>query len=263
MGLRLLRVQNLTEQRFICMPRYRITVEYDGRPFVGWQRQANGPSVQGALRAAIENFCGELVHVQGAGRTDAGVHALGQVAHFDLSKGHDPGKVRDAINYHLKPDPIAVLAADIVPPEFNARFGAYQRHYRYRILNRRSPATLDAGLVWEVPVALNADTMQEAAQHLVGCHDFTTFRAAQCQAKSPIKNMNELRVERRGNEIEILARAPSFLHNQVRSIVGTLKKVGEGKWTVADVAQALAARDRAACGPVAPPEGLYLVSVDY
>ena len=245
------------------MPRYRLTLEYDGGPFVGWQRQDNGPSVQGALEAAIEKLSGERVTVTGAGRTDAGVHALGQVAHFDLVKTFEPGKVRDALNYHLRPDPVSVLDAAEVDDEFHARFSAVGRHYLFRILNRRSPPALDVDKVWHVSPRLEAEAMHAAAQFLVGQHDFTTFRAAECQAQSPVKTLDRLDVSRRGEEIHIEASARSFLHHQIRSFAGTLKLVGEGKWQPREVKKALEARDRAACGPVAPPEGLYLVKVDY
>ena len=245
------------------MPRYRLTIEYDGGPFVGWQRQDNGPSVQGALEAAIEKLSGERVTVTGAGRTDAGVHALGQAAHFDLVKTFEPGKVRDALNYHLRPDPVSVLEAAAVDEDFHARFSATARHYLFRILNRRSPPALEAGKVWHVSPKLDAEAMHAAAQFLVGQHDFTTFRAAECQAQSPVKTLVRLDVSQRGEEIHIEASARSFLHHQIRSFAGTLKLVGDGKWQPRDVKKALDARDRAACGPVAPPEGLYLVRVDY
>ncbi len=243
--------------------RYRLTLEYDGAPFVGWQRQDNGASVQGALEAAIEKLSGERVTVTGAGRTDAGVHALGQVAHFDLVKEFEPGKVRDALNYHLRPDPVSVLEAAVADGEFHARFSATARHYLFRILNRRSPPALEKGRVWHVSHRLDADAMHAGAQFLVGQHDFTTFRAAECQSPSPVKTLDRLDVSRRADEIHIEASARSFLHHQIRSIAGTLKLVGEGKWTPLEVKKALAARDRAACGPVSPPEGLYLVKVDY
>ena len=245
------------------MPRYRLTLEYDGAPFVGWQRQDNGPSVQGALEAAIEKLSGERVTVTGSGRTDAGVHALGQVAHFDLVKEFEPGKVRDALNYYLRPDPVVVLQADAADSEFHARFSARSRHYLFRILNRRSPPALEIGKVWHVSPKLDAEAMHAAAQALVGQHDFTTFRAAECQAQSPVKTLDRLDVSQRADEIHIEASARSFLHHQIRSFAGTLKLVGEGKWTARDVAEALAAKDRARCGPVAPPDGLYFVRVDY
>jgi tRNA pseudouridine38-40 synthase len=245
------------------MPRYRLTIEYDGGPFVGWQRQDNGPSVQGALEDAIEKLSGERVTVTGAGRTDAGVHALGQVAHFDLEKVFEAGKVRDALNYHVRPDPISVLDAAVADGEFHARFSAQARHYLFRILNRRSPPALEAGKVWHVSPKLDAEAMHAAAQFLVGQHDFTTFRAAECQALSPVKTLDRLDVSQRGDEIHIEASARSFLHHQIRSFAGTLKLVGEGKWQPRDVKKALEARDRSACGPVAPPEGLYLVRVNY
>jgi tRNA pseudouridine38-40 synthase len=245
------------------MPRYRLTLEYDGGPFVGWQRQANGPSVQGALEGAIEKLSGECVTMTGAGRTDAGVHALGQVAHFDLEKQFEPGKVRDALNHYLRPNPIAVLEASVADSEFHARFSATARHYLFRILNRRSPPALQEGRIWHVSPRLDAEAMHAAAQFLVGQHDFTTFRAAECQAQSPVKTLDRLDVSRRADEIHIEASARSFLHHQIRSFAGTLKLVGEGKWMPRDVADALASRERARCGPVSPPDGLYLVRVDY
>lgn len=245
------------------MPRYKLTIEYDGGPFVGWQRQANGPSVQQAIEEAIRGFSGETVVVKGAGRTDAGVHALGQVAHVDLGRDWKAEKVRDAINAHLRPAPVSILSSESVPDDFDARFSAVKRHYLYRILDRRPPPVLDAGRVWHVPSRLDSDAMHAAAQALVGLHDFTTFRASECQARSPVKTLDRLDVSREGAEIAVRASARSFLHNQVRSMVGALKKVGEGRWAVGEVAAALAARDRTRSGPVAPPDGLYLVAVDY
>ena len=245
------------------MTRYRLTLEYDGGPFVGWQRQDNGPSVQGALEAAIGKLSGERITVTGAGRTDAGVHALGQVAHFDLEKPFTPDKVRDALNHFLRPDPVTVLDAAEVAGDFHARFSAAARHYLFRILNRRAQPALDKGRVWHVTALLDTDAMHRAAQILVGNHDFTTFRAAECQAQSPVKTLDRLDVFRRGEEIHIEASARSFLHHQIRSFAGTLKLVGEGKWQPRDVADALAAKDRSRCGPVSPPDGLYLVRVDY
>jgi tRNA pseudouridine38-40 synthase len=245
------------------MPRYRVILEYDGTPFVGWQVQAEGVSVQGRLGQALLRFSGESVSLRGAGRTDAGVHALGQVAHFDLERAWPPGTVRAAVNFHLKPDPIAVLDCAIVPSSFDARFSALARHYRYRILARPAPPVLDRDRVWWVPQPLSAAAMAEAAAVLVGRHDFTTFRAAACQARSAVKTLDRLAVMAAADEILIEASARSFLHNQVRSMVGSLKRVGEGKWTAADVRTALAAKDRAACGPVAPACGLYLARVDY
>jgi tRNA pseudouridine38-40 synthase len=245
------------------MPRYRVTLEYDGTPFVGWQVQALGRSVQGSLTEAIRKFSGETVALRGAGRTDAGVHALGQVAHFDLARTWPIDTVRAAVNFHLKPDPVAVLDCTIVPDGFDARFSAIARHYRYRVLARGAPPVLDRDRVWWVPQRMDVDAMAEAAQALVGRHDFTTFRAAGCQAKSPVKTLDRLAVRTEGQEICIEASARSFLHNQVRSMVGSLKLVGEGKWRPADLGAALAACDRAACGPVAPARGLYLVRVDY
>lgn len=245
------------------MPRYRLTLEYDGRAFVGWQRQPNGPSVQAAVEAAILGFCGETVTVHAAGRTDSGVHALGQVVHVDLAKQAAPDTVRDALNAHLRPALVAVLDAAVADADFHARFSAIERRYRYRIINRRAPLALDLGRAWHVGIALDAAAMREAARLLVGRHDFTSFRAAECQAKSPVKTLDALDVERAGEEICVSARARSFLHHQVRNMVGTLKLVGEGKWTADDVAAALAARDRAKSGPTAPAEGLYLVAVRY
>ena len=219
--------------------------------------------MQGALTAALEAFCGERAHVQGAGRTDAGVHALGQVAHIDLAKEADPETLRDALNAHLRPHPIAVLEAAVVAQEFDARFSATRRYYLYRIVNRRADLAIDRARAWRIARPLDAQSMHVAAQHLVGRHDFTTFRAAECQAKSPVKTLDRLDVERSGDEVRIEAAARSFLHHQVRSMVGSLALVGEGKWQPDDVARALAACDRSACGPVAPPDGLYLVRVEY
>ena len=243
--------------------RYCLTLEYDGAPFVGWQRQENGPSVQGALEEAILKLSGETVTVHGAGRTDAGVHALGQVAHFDLAKEFAPDKVRDALNFHLRPAPVAVLESRIADGEFHARFSATGRHYLYRILTRRAPPALEDGRVWHVVRDLDAEAMHAAARSLVGQHDFTTFRAAECQAKSPVKTLDRLDVSRVGEEVHINAAARSFLHNQVRSMVGSLKLVGEGKWSKRGLETALKAKDRSECGPVAPPQGLYLLRVDY
>ncbi len=245
------------------MPRYRVTLEYDGTPFVGWQVQAAGLSVQGRLAEAIARFSGETAMPRGAGRTDAGVHALGQVAHFDLAREWPTDTVRAAVNFHLKPHPVVVRDCAVVPDSFDARFSATARHYRYRILARRAPPALDNDRVWWVPQPLRAAAMGAAAHVLVGRHDFTTFRAAGCQSRSPVKTLDRLTVTAAGEEIVVEASARSFLHSQVRSMVGSLKLVGEGKWTAADLAAALAARDRAACGPVAPARGLYLVRVDY
>ena len=245
------------------MPRYKLTIEYDGAPFQGWQLQAEGPSVQGVLETAIKDFSGEPSPVQGAGRTDAGVHALGQVAHVDLAKQFEPGTVRDALNAHLRPWPVAVLAAEIVPQDFNARFSAVKRHYLYRIFNRRPDLALERGRAWRVARPLDAAAMHAGAQRLIGKHDFTTFRSTECQAKSPEKTLDQLDVLRSGDEILIITSARSFLHNQVRSMVGSLVNVGEGRWTPDDLFAALQACDRTACGPVAPAEGLYLVKVDY
>ena len=245
------------------MPRYKLTLEYDGTPFVGWQMQENGASVQGRLAEAIKAFSGEDTIPRGAGRTDAGVHALGQIAHFDLAKDWACDKVRDALNAQLRPDPISVLACESVPEGFEARFSATARHYLYRVVNRRSPLALDRDRAWHVIQPLDADVMHAAAQVLIGHHDFTTFRSTECQAPSPMKTLDRLAVTRHGEEVRIEASARSFLHNQVRSMVGSLKLVGDGKWTASDLEKALQARDRSACGPVAPSCGLYLMKVDY
>jgi tRNA pseudouridine38-40 synthase len=245
------------------MPRYKLIIEYDGTPFVGWQVQDNGVSVQGAIAAAVTAFSGETVPVQGAGRTDAGVHALGQVAHVDLAKDWETDSVRDALNFHLRPQPVAVLSAERVGDDFDARFSAIKRHYLYRIVNRRADLALEASRGWRVGRPLDAEAMHGAAQRLVGRHDFTTFRATECQAKSPVKTLERLDVARGGEELNVTAVARSFLHHQVRSMVGSLVHVGEGKWSAGDLAAALAARDRARCGQVAPPQGLYLVRVEY
>ncbi len=247
------------------MPRYRIDLEYDGGPYAGWQRQAGLPTVQQAVEEAIFRLSGETVSIRGAGRTDAGVHATAQVAHVDLVKQWRGDTVRDALNAHLRQagERVAVLAAAQVGDDFDARFSAFGRHYLYRISNRRAPPALDKGKVWWVPKPLDAGAMHHAAQLLLGRHDFTTFRSSQCQANSPIRTLDRLDVTRLGDEIEIRASARSFLHNQVRSMVGSLKRVGDGAWTPADLAAALEAADRAACGQVAPPDGLYLTGVDY
>jgi len=245
------------------MPRYRVTLEYDGTPFVGWQVQALGISVQGRLTEAIAKLAGETVPVRGAGRTDAGVHAKGQVAHFDLSRAWPPETVKNAVNFHLKPDPIAVLDCAVVTDAFDARSSATARHYLYRILARQAPPVLDRDRVWWVPQRLDRVAMRRAAGQLVGRHDFTTFRAAGCQAKSPIKTLDRLEVTSVGEEVQITASARSFLHSQVRSMVGSLKLVGEGKWSVEDLGAALKGCERSACGPVAPARGLYLMQVDY
>ncbi len=245
------------------MTRYKLVVEYDGAGFVGWQRQDNGPSVQAAIERAIEGFCGESVTVHAAGRTDTGVHALGQVVSFDLVKETTADTLRDALNAHLRPAAVAVLSAARVDADFHARFSAKGRAYLYRIVNRRAPLALDRGRAWFVPVPLDAAAMHEAAQVLVGKHDFSSFRSSECQAKSPVKTLDAIEVARDGEEIRITLRARSFLHNQVRILAGTLKLVGEGKWTRADLEAALNARDRAATGQTAPPGGLYFLRVEY
>jgi tRNA pseudouridine38-40 synthase len=245
------------------MPRYKLTIEYDGTPFAGWQIQDDRATVQGALTAAIAALSGEQASVQGAGRTDAGVHALGQVAHVDLARDWRVDTIRDALNAHLRPRPVAVLSAEKVAEDFDARFSATRRHYLYRIVNRRADLALERTRAWRLPRPLDAAAMHAAAQRLIGKHDFSTFRAAECQAKSPVKTLDRLDVERAGEEVRVLASARSFLHTQVRSMVGSLALVGDGKWSADDLGNALAARSRAACAPVAPPEGLYLMRVDY
>jgi tRNA pseudouridine38-40 synthase len=246
-----------------AMPRYKLIIEYDGAPFSGWQYQADAPSVQGAIEDAIAQFDGQRVTIQGAGRTDAGVHALGQVAHCDLRGAHDGGTVRDALNFYLRPQPVAILDAAQVSDDFNARFSATRRHYLYRIVNRRPDLALDLGRAWRVARPLDIAAMREGAQRLIGRHDFTTFRSSECQSKSPVKTLDRLDIEAEGWNVTVHVSARSFLHNQVRSMVGSLVHVGEGKWTADDISRALAARDRSLCGQVAPPEGLYLVKVDY
>jgi len=245
------------------MPRFKLTIEYDGGPFVGWQRQDNGPSVQQALEEAAAALDGGERVVYGAGRTDAGVHALGQVAHVDLEKELDPDTVRDALNHHVRPHPIAVLEAERVSEDFHARFSAKMRGYIYKICDRRAPLALERGRVWKVPRKLDVDAIDEAMQCLGGTHDFTTFRDSQCQADSPVKSMEAARVERFDDEVELRFEAISFLHRQVRSITGSLVEVGLGKWTPEDFKAALEAADRSRCGPVAPPDGLYLEFVEY
>ncbi|HEY4995100.1 MAG TPA: tRNA pseudouridine(38-40) synthase TruA [Aestuariivirga sp.] len=245
------------------MPRYKLIIEYDGQGFLGWQAQPNGQTVQNVLENAIAHLHGEPLVLQAAGRTDTGVHALGQVAHFDAPKEWDPFVLCNAINGNVRPHAVSVISAERVTEDFQARFSAIGRRYLYRILNRRSPATIDRGKVWHVPKTLNVDAMHEAAQHLVGKHDFTTFRAAECQAKSPIKTLDRLDVMRFDEMVEIRAEARSFLHHQVRSMVGSLVQVGVGKWHPLEMRRALEAVDRSRCGPVCPPDGLYLVEVLY
>ncbi|WP_158817831.1 tRNA pseudouridine(38-40) synthase TruA [Methylocapsa sp. S129] len=245
------------------MPRYKLTLEYDGAPFVGWQRQANGPSVQGALEAALFALCGEAIVAYGAGRTDAGVHASGQVAHVDLVKSWDGLRLREALNAHLAPQPIAVLRAEQVEADFDARHSARMRHYVYRIVNRRAPLTFERGRAWHVKRALDADAMNAAAKALLGRHDFSTFRDSQCQAASPVRTLTSLEVARVDDLIEMRVSALSFLHRQVRSMVGSLEHVGAGYWSAADLKSALEAADRSRCGQVAPACGLYLARVDY
>ena len=243
--------------------RYKLTIEYDGGPFMGWQRLANLPSVQGALEDAVQKFCGVRADVVGAGRTDSGVHARGHVAHVDLPQAYEPHVVRNALNAHLRPAPVSVMEAEIAAPEFHARFDAIARTYHYRVLNRRADPALDAGRVFWVSRPLDLDAMRAGAAHLIGAHDFTTFRDALCQAKSPLKTLDVADVHADGAEFRLVFKARSFLHRQVRSMVGTLVSVGAGKMAPQGVADALAACDRARCGPVAPAHGLYLMRVDY
>lgn len=249
------------------MPRYALLIEYDGGPFAGWQRQAGQPSVQAAVEAALRRLDPEAPGIAAAGRTDAGVHATGQVAHCDLARDWEPFRLMEALNWHLKPDPVAVLSVARVADDFHARFSAIERRYLFRLLVRRAPATLEAGRVWQVRQSLDVAAMRDGAAHLVGRHDFTTFRSAMCQSDSPVKTLDAIAIDALpvpgGTEIRFRLRARSFLHNQVRSIVGTLERVGAGAWAPEDVARALAARDRAACGPVCPPQGLYLTGVGY
>lgn len=249
------------------MPRYALKIEYDGTPFAGWQRQADQPSVQHAVEAALRRLEADAPGIGAAGRTDAGVHATGQVAHCDLAKHWDPFRLSEALNFHLKPAPVAILAAARVSDDFHARFSAIERRYLFRLVTRRAPMVLERNRTWQVQNPLDADRMRAAAAHLVGHHDFTTFRSTLCQAASPVKTLDEIAIEEvpipHGTEYRFRLRARSFLHNQVRSIVGTLERAGAGAWTAADVKAALEARDRAACGPVAPPHGLYLTAVGY
>jgi tRNA pseudouridine38-40 synthase len=245
------------------MPRYKLLIEYDGSPYVGWQRQTNGLAVQQVIETAIEAFCGDETRIRGAGRTDTGVHAKGQVAHADLAKEWRADVLRDALNAYLRPQPVAILAAERVSEAFDARFSAVRRHYLYKISNRRSPLTFESGLSWLVKRKLDSAAMHEAAQKLLGWHDFSTFRASECQADSPLRTLEQFDVTRIGEEIHIRAAARSFLHSQVRSMVGSLEHVGAGKWSVQDMLAALEAKDRRRCGMVAPPEGLYLMKVDY
>lgn len=245
------------------MNRFSITIEYDGSRYNGWQRQANGRSVQGVIEGALERLTGEAPTVRGAGRTDTGVHALGQVAHFDLSRAFGPDVVRDGLNAHLRDEEIVIRQATTVGDDFDARFSAIARHYRYRILCRRAPPAIDRRRVWHVTRPIDIEAMRTGAAMLVGHHDFTTFRSTECQAKSPMKTLDRLDLSQDGQEIIVEASARSFLHSQVRSIVGTLTRVGIGAWPTDRVAAALLARDRAQCGPLAPPHGLYLTAVDY
>jgi tRNA pseudouridine38-40 synthase len=245
------------------MPRYKLIVEYDGRPFNGFQAQAGLPSVQGAIERAVQGFCGQTLRLQAAGRTDTGVHATGQVVHIDLEKDWKAEVVRDALNAHLRPDPVVVLAAEIAVEGWHARFSAIERRYVYRILNRKSPPALERGRVWHVAKPLDAEAMHAAAQALVGLHDFTTFRDLACQAKSPVKTLDVARVRREDEAVVLEFSARSFLHRQVRSMTGSIAEVGLGRWSAGDLQAALEARNRQACGTVAPAAGLYLVGVGY
>jgi len=245
------------------MPRYRLTIEYDGGPYHGLQAQAGHPTVQASMEAAVKGFSGESVRVHAAGRTDSGVHATGQVVHVDLERNWPPEVVRNALNAHLVPQPIAVLDAALVSTDFHARFSARERRYLYRILARRGPPALEAGKVWHIRKPLDAAAMHEAAQRLLGTHDFTTFRDIACQARSPIKTLDVARVEQLGEEVRLVFTARSFLHRQVRSMTGSLVEVGLGRWSADDLVSALEAKDRAACGAVAPAAGLYLTEVIY
>lgn len=249
------------------MPRFAFRIEYDGGPFAGWQRQAGQASVQGAVEAALARLEPRAHTIAAAGRTDAGVHATGQVAHADLARDWDPFRLSEALNHHLKPAPVAITACARVPEEFHARFSAQERRYTFRLVARRAPVVHDRGLVWQVQNPLDAEAMRAGAAHLIGHHDFTTFRSSMCQSASPVKTLDEIRITEfatpGGREYRFHLRARSFLHNQVRSIVGTLERVGAGSWAPEDVRAALEARDRAACGPVCPPQGLYLTGVGY
>lgn len=245
------------------MPRYKMTIEYDGEPFAGWQLQPIALTVQGVLEDAIFALAGVRPTVHAAGRTDAGVHARGQVAHVDLERLWDTRILRNAVNAHLRPHPVSVLAVETVTQDFHARFSAIRRSYLYRIANRPAPLALERGKAWWHPVTLDHEAMHEAAQALIGKHDFTTFRASACQAQSPVKTLERIDIARNGDMIDVTVEARSFLHHQVRSMVGSLKLVGDGKWRIGDIEDALAARDRTRCGPVAPPTGLYLMRVDY
>lgn len=245
------------------MPRYKLTIEYDGTPYCGWQRTKDGPSIQQALEEAVFKFCGERAEIYCAGRTDAGVHALAQTAHLDLHKAQPPFNIMQAINFHLLPQPVIVTDAEEMPETFHARFSAVRRHYLYRIVNRKARLGLDIHRAWHVPYALDAARMQEAADHLLGTHDFTSFRDSECQAKSPVKTLDHLRIETHGEEIRIYTHSRSFLHHQVRITAGTLMRVGKGDWPAQKILEILDARDRRAAGPTAPPEGLFLTRVEY
>ncbi len=245
------------------MARYKLLIEYDGKDYAGWQRQKNAPSIQQALEEAVVAFCGEVATVQGAGRTDAGVHAIGMIAHVDIEKPTNAATVQDALNFHLSPAPVSILDVHAVSDEFHARFSCVARHYVYKIINRRAPLSLDAGRAWRIGTPLDDKAMHKAAQYLKGKHDFTTFRASICQAQSPVKTLDFIEVQRNGALIEMRCHAPSFLHNQVRSFAGSLIEVGKGRWAPDKIRQILSAKQRSACGQVAPPDGLYFVQADY
>lgn len=245
------------------MPRYKLTIEYDGTGFSGWQRQEGQPSIQQCLEEAIAKFCQQKITTVAAGRTDAGVHALGQIAHMDLAEEKDPFRVTEALNAHLKPHPIGILHVERVADDFHARFSAIKREYLYKIINRRTPLALERKRAWHIMEQLDVKAMRQAAKILAGKHDFTSFRATECQAKSPVKTLDSIEITQNGEEICFRLSAPSFLHHMVRNIVGTLRLVGNGKWSVENVQHALAAKDRSAAGETAPPHGLYLVKITY
>ena len=247
----------------MVMPRFALKIEYDGAPFSGWQRQDTHPSVQGAIETAMAKLEANVPSLAAAGRTDAGVHGLGQIAHVDLKKDWSAYRLSEALNFHLKPAPVAIVAASAVPDTFHARFSAVRRRYLFRIRQRRAPLVHDRGFVWRLNHQLDVPAMQDAAQHLIGLHDFTTFRSTMCQSKSPVKTLDQLDIETVGDEVHFHVEARSFLHNQVRSFVGTLERVGAGAWTPDRVKTALQAANRAECGPVSPPDGLYLAEVGY
>jgi len=245
------------------MQRWKLTIEYKGCIFNGWQSQKDLTGVQDYIQTAIYDFSNEKIKIYGAGRTDSGVHALGQVAHFDLKKETNSNEIREALNNYLRPNPVSIIKVEKKSEDFHARFSAKLRHYEYRIINRRQPLTIDKGLFWRIGRPLDVDKMKHATQHLVGNHDFTTFRSVNCQSKSPLRSLDKIKISKEDDRIYFLFEAKSFLHNQIRSIVGSLKLVGEGKWKPKKIKEILDARNRKDCGPIAPPEGLYFQSVDY